>query len=817
MRRIFISSLFILAIVVSAGFFIGQKSLAAEEYLIHNGNKEDHSDWQYQNCDSDLTKTYLILNSTTSSIVSPEIDLYSCISARLIFNLKAYRGFSASVSSSLMFLDILINDSVVSHSVYNATSTALSTQEPLELNIFCGQKIKLKFSSPNGTGFYGVGLNGVYLEKVLNIANLPPVAVATSSLSSAEINEEIFFDGSPSSDSDGHIIQWIWDLAGEFIYAPTTTKSFATTGTKPIYFWAVDDDLATSSPVFFNLEVIDSSTSTATTTVTTTPPVVNPGDLVINEIYPAPPTGEPEWLEIYNNTLSAVSLNGLYLLDAKFSTTTLSGEIVAGGYAVIENISGNLNNDGDTIILRSADQIISQTAYGDFSNKRDQSWARTASGDYAATIKITRGAINIIEAKPVNTPTGGGLTANQTPVEAVPTSTPATSTIAVDYKGKLVINEVFPNPAGSDDEEFIELKNISESAIELNGFYLSDNTNAKHLIKAAEKLIIEAGGLAVIRRASSSIALNNSGFEAINLYDAEGELLDRITYQAAKSESQSYAKNDNGEWLWTTNPTPGEENIFSNQAEIIAVATALVSKAKTSAKKTTLVYGLVELENLPDLADGAQVKVRGIVAVEPGVLGTQVFYLSGSGIQVYSYKKDFPTLKIGDYIEVSGELSTVATGRRLKTKTADDFKLIESRSAPTPHQLKIGEIGEEYANNLIEIEGEIIEIKNRSLIIAESDDELETYIKTTMSISDLNLKEGFKVKVAGILVKNGDGFRLLPRNLNDLQVVSGEVKGDFEQTSSPVKSQINYYLVALVVFLSLVVAYLVFKPTKNTP
>ncbi|MEK7097789.1 MAG: hypothetical protein AAB906_03000, partial [Patescibacteria group bacterium] len=59
---------------------------------------------------------------------------------------------------------------------------------------------------------------------------------------------------------------------------------------------------------------------------------------------------------------------------------------------------------------------------------------------------------------------------------------------------------------------------------------------------------------------------------------------------------------------------------------------------------------------------GNFIVTSGIVAAEPGRFGSQFFYIvyeSGNGVQVYSNKKDFPELKIGDFIEVGGEISKI--------------------------------------------------------------------------------------------------------------------------------------------------------------
>ena len=65
------------------------------------------------------------------------------------------------------------------------------------------------------------------------------------------------------------------------------------------------------------------------------------------------------------------------------------------------------------------------------------------------------------------------------------------------------------------------------------------------------------------------------------------------------------------------------------------------------------------MEKVRDEDIGDLVTVTGTVAVEPGVLGTQFFYIINNvaGVQVYMYSKDFPKLGIGDVIEITGEIA----------------------------------------------------------------------------------------------------------------------------------------------------------------
>jgi len=585
-------------------------------------------------------------------------------------------------------------------------------------------------------------------------------------------------------------------------------------------------------------KVLKEATTTATSTTAIF--VINPDDIIVNEVYPAPATGGSEWVELFNQTTSTIDLSGLYLLNltgGSYVTTTLSGSIGPGEYKIIEDIVGNLNNAGDTVVLRSDSQIISQTSYGNFNDKSDASWARTEIGDYAETIDITQNAINAITARPAvirSSLGGGGYSAPKIDpvIAATTTATTTVSTTLDRYWGKIIINEVYPNPPGSDtDDEFIELKNIFETEIDLTGLILADASKNKHIIRASTTAtssnVIKPKGYLVFKRSATDLALNNSGLETVKIMTANLEMIDQIDYVGENEEGVSYSLLENGKWSFVKTPTPGEANagdvLYADQenpasigldaAETIKAA----NKIKTIAKSKTY-YQAVSLDQLKEFASGDLVKVRGVVSVAPGVLGAQYFYIAGSGVQIYSNKKDFPELAIGDYIEVYGEISDTSAGKRIKTASRDQIRFIERQTAPEPHQLSTSEIGEEYEGYLAKIAGDILEISGRNFIVDDGSGEAKVYFNNQINLKDIGAKEGDKIGVVGIVGQTATGYRLMPRDLKDISIEKGEIQGDYEIASSSNgrTSQINYYLIALIIFLSAIIIILYLK-MKKTP
>ena len=113
------------------------------------------------------------------------------------------------------------------------------------------------------------------------------------------------------------------------------------------------------------------------------------GQLLINEVYPVADAGEKEWIELYNPSASPLSLDGWTIEDAKDLIASLYGTI--SKYSVWEITPARLNNDGDTVKLKSPNgQIIDVVSYGKMSSssptlKAGESLARKVDGFYTGS------------------------------------------------------------------------------------------------------------------------------------------------------------------------------------------------------------------------------------------------------------------------------------------------------------------------------------------------------------------------------------------------------------------------------------------------
>ncbi|MFA6588289.1 MAG: lamin tail domain-containing protein [Patescibacteria group bacterium] len=125
----------------------------------------------------------------------------------------------------------------------------------------------------------------------------------------------------------------------------------------------------------------------------------------------------------------------------------------------------------------------------------------------------------------------------------------------------LIITELFPNPKGDDSkEEFIEIFNFGEEAIDLKNWKVEDTSKSSFTFPV---LVLSPGKYYAVKRPESGIALNNTGGDTVNLVSPDGETVSSVKYKEAAAEARAYAY-INKEWIWTNKPTPGADNVFTD-------------------------------------------------------------------------------------------------------------------------------------------------------------------------------------------------------------------------------------------------------------
>ncbi|MBI5733957.1 MAG: lamin tail domain-containing protein [Candidatus Kerfeldbacteria bacterium] len=291
------------------------------------------------------------------------------------------------------------------------------------------------------------------------------------------------------------------------------------------------------------------------------PATPEPGEVVINELVNDPSDGEEEWVELYNRTNHIINLSDWTLADGSKSITALDGSLgtdSTGRYLVIKSLKGNLNNDGDSVVLKYSETIIDQVTYGKWDDgsisnngpvaPRGASLGRSPDGADSNRDEVD---FFILE------PTPG--TANQLPADTAKLKSNSDPRISIAF------NELYPNPPlGDEIEEYIELINLGSSAVDLKGWVLADE-DTSYTINSNDWLatVIEPGKIWLLPRPKTKIALDNEGTEHLKLSSVDGKIKITLTYEGPAKPGVTYSRNDKSEWQWSTTPTPGTTNTIT--------------------------------------------------------------------------------------------------------------------------------------------------------------------------------------------------------------------------------------------------------------
>ncbi len=138
---------------------------------------------------------------------------------------------------------------------------------------------------------------------------------------------------------------------------------------------------------------------------------------------------------------------------------------------------------------------------------------------------------------------------------------------------QVLINElVSSNSSGIEDPDFndtgdwIELYNTSATAIDLSGYYLTDNLGAFDKWQFPIGTEVDANGYLVVWADGADTGLHTSfkltkAGEEVGLFDAQGNLLDSIIYNHQQTDISFGRKTDGStDWGFFETPTPNQTN-----------------------------------------------------------------------------------------------------------------------------------------------------------------------------------------------------------------------------------------------------------------
>jgi hypothetical protein len=576
--------------------------------------------------------------------------------------------------------------------------------------------------------------------------------------------------------------------------ATTTVESETLSDTATTTIEVEDEYLATTTATTTE-EIVSTTTENiiSTTTVQTL--------IKINEIFPNPIGDDTsdEFIELYNSGESEIDLTGWKLSDATTRKYVLTSDdfpdlkLEPKSYLVIYRQESGiaLNNTGDSVKLYQADDtLFAEVIYTEA--KEGQSWARKEDNTFVWTEKVTAGRENlffITEPEPTRTTTVTYTSQNVNYVTAT-TITPTTTINfnLADYQN-LRINEIFPNPDGVDDNEWIELYNNSSSTISLVNLKLDDGIGGSKPYSFSSTSSIPAFGYSLLKKSDTKLNLNNTG-DSIRLLGPQDQVIAEVVFPKASSGEAYIYSEKNDDWFWSKNFTEQAKNIEEvDEEEIVSEVKTATAKEETNLDEE---FPLVSFAEFKELPSNKKVSLIGQVAQQAKSSKNKFIYLAeinldsekpilGSGLQIYSSGFDWSSLKLGEVIKVSGKVSVLKIQTRLNLAIDLPPEVIKKLSAPLPLKISLGDLSEDYLGSLIEVSGQVTERKGNYLYLGDDSGEIRVYSSDKELFKSLPPKTGYDLTASGILEMTTAGFRLVPRFVQDLKAT--QVLGVVEEAS----------------------------------
>lgn len=304
-----------------------------------------------------------------------------------------------------------------------------------------------------------------------------------------------------------------------------------------------------------------------------------------------------DFIEICNQTSEPIHLNGYYLSDDLSNPTQWAFpdvDIQPGAYLLIYasgddngangelHANFKLSNSSGVVTLSDGKNIVAKVYVPELTD--DISYGLNDENKYAYYNVMTPGYEN----------------------HSVSYKSIASIGVSSSSEESIIINEISAGEQTSiydedgDFSDFIELYNTSDQAVDIGGYFLSDDSEKTskfvlpdYTMQPGEYLVIFASGKNKSGGGYIHTNFKLSANETLYLYNSETELLDKIDIPTLPDNTSYGRTQDHSDnWLYYSSPTPGFDNNTTGmqtvtESETVKGAQVFISEVM-SANGTTL-------------------------------------------------------------------------------------------------------------------------------------------------------------------------------------------------------------------------------------
>jgi uncharacterized protein YdeI (BOF family) len=364
-------------------------------------------------------------------------------------------------------------------------------------------------------------------------------------------------------------------------------------------------------------------------------------------------------------------------------------------------------------------------------------------------------------------PEVGLYTATLTVQDSEGATSQAQETITVAPRAEIIpctlaITEVLPNPTGDDTtDEFIEIQNRGSSPCDLAKYSLDDaDGGSSPFVLPATSL--GAGAYTAFYASTTHITLNNTG-DSARILSNTSSIVSEVSYTDSK-EGESFASNESL-FVWTTTPTPNAANVFTEAAT--PPDTEDPTPPNPEAEDP---LPLSTIRDAKKLEANDDVMVEGYVIARPGTLSSQYLYIhdATTGIQIYSSKKLFPKVKLGQKVRVTGVISKTTSLTRILIHEASDVEVLPGLQSIKALSKKTGKLVSSDEGELVVVSGKIEKKAGTSALINDGSGSLIIAFRDGSGLKTSSVTTGDTTTIQGIVTISNDQVEILPRETTDL-------------------------------------------------
>lgn len=179
-------------------------------------------------------------------------------------------------------------------------------------------------------------------------------------------------------------------------------------------------------------------------------------------------------------------------------------------------------------------------------------------------------------------------------------------------------------------------------------------------------------------------------------------------------------------------------------------------------------------KKLPKIAEikktakvGDTVTIRGIVAVDTGVMGNNVTYVVDETGGYMVWGRNAAGLKAGDEVIITGYIKEYYGILEIVTNSVE--KIASGKKIPIIPVRALDVFSGKYESALVKITGTVMEVQKYSIMVKDDSGVIKVYAKKGTNVSFEDISFGQKITVIGIVSLFKGEWEIIPRSQADIQ------------------------------------------------